>query len=143
MDMNIFASAGVSTGAIVILGALWKIWNNVRGHRLVSDCCGRFYEVGVDVRDMPRTPEDKSRNQSLLSVQVEQSSGSQHVTVQEPSEHLPDLKTSKNIRIRLPPQSEEEENAPLSSVPAISDTKQSAGVKVSNPETSEPPLLKG
>jgi hypothetical protein len=143
MDMNIFASAGVSTGAIVILGALWKIWNNIRGHRLISDCCGRFYEVGVDVRDMPHTPEDKSRNQSLLSVQVEQSSESPPVTYQEPSRHLPDLKTSKSIRIRLPPQSEEEENALVSVAPTTSDTKQSEPVKVSNPETSEPPLLKG
>jgi len=50
------ASAGVSTGSIAILYILYRVWVSVKGHRLVSVCCGKFYEVGVDVRDMPPTP---------------------------------------------------------------------------------------
>jgi len=50
------ASAGVSTGSIAILYVAYKVWKNVVGHRLVSDCCGKTYEVGVDVRNMPPTP---------------------------------------------------------------------------------------
>lgn len=46
-------TAGLST----VLGIVMFILYRVVGHRLVSDCCGRRLTVGVDVRDMPHSPE--------------------------------------------------------------------------------------
>ena len=50
-------TAGLSSGSIVVLFILYRLWAASVGHRIVSDCCGRRLEVGVAVRDMPATPE--------------------------------------------------------------------------------------
>ena len=56
MDTNLLTSAGVSTTTFIVCMLLWKAWTSIKGRRLVSDCCGRWYEVGVDVREMGDTP---------------------------------------------------------------------------------------
>lgn len=54
--MDTLSTALTSSGAILAVGLAYKIWLMVKGKRLVSDCCGRKLEVGVDVRDMPHSP---------------------------------------------------------------------------------------
>ena len=56
--MDSATGIGISSGSIALLGLLYTIWLRVQGHRLVSDCCGKKYEVGVEVKDMPPTPQD-------------------------------------------------------------------------------------
>ena len=88
------ASAGVSTGSIAVLYILYRVWNSIRGHRLVSDCCGKFYEVGVDVRDMPPTPERTEKNSHQLPSPPEVSSyQSPPLFVSIPKERPEDLET--------------------------------------------------
>mgnify|MGYP003660657072 CR=1 FL=1 len=57
MDVASLQTAGLSSGSIVVLFILYRLWAASVGRRIVSDCCGRRLEVGVAVRDMPTTPE--------------------------------------------------------------------------------------
>jgi len=136
------ASAGVSTTTIIVLGVLYKVWTNLKGHRLVSDCCGKMYEVGVDVRDMPPSPPAPGGNQThLLSCPPKaESFQSPPVTVPEPSNNHRESRRHIDFRIRLPPQVEEAESAHESVVVAISDTKQSEQEKESYSSISLPRL---
>ena len=56
MDSNVLATAGISSSAMAIFFLVYKVLQKVVGHRLISDCCGRRLEVGIDIRDMPKTP---------------------------------------------------------------------------------------
>ena len=98
------ASAGVSTGSIAILFLLYRIWLSIKGHRLVSDCCGRFYEVGVDVRDMPPTPmkQETDSHPPLPSSPEALSSESLSVSVPKEPERPLDLKKASSVRRHLP-----------------------------------------
>jgi hypothetical protein len=60
---QLFASAGVSTGVIASLLLAWKVWNAIKGRRLVSDCCGKWCEVGIDVREMGETPPTEKKEE--------------------------------------------------------------------------------
>jgi hypothetical protein len=84
------ATAGVSTSSIAILFILYKVFNAMKGHRLVSSCCGRKGEVGFDVRDMPPTPQEETKNPRsfpLTSVVVGEPEGTLSVRVPESPEH--------------------------------------------------------
>ena len=87
MDASLLTSAGVSTS--VIAGAIiaYKIFMSLKGHRMVSDCCGRKGEIGFDVRDMPPSPPKET--QSLLSplLSVDAKPQSLSAKVPEPTEH--------------------------------------------------------
>jgi hypothetical protein len=67
---TLLANGGVS--ASVILGALllYRFWNNIVGHRLVSNCCGRKLELGIDVRDMesPVSPTKSDEQKPVAKV---------------------------------------------------------------------------
>jgi len=52
MDLQTLASAGISSGVIVVLAVLYKIFCWMNGHKIVSDCCGKKTEVGFIVADM-------------------------------------------------------------------------------------------
>ena len=108
MDTNFLASAGVSTGSMAIAYILYKVWKAVKGHRLVSDCCGKMYEVGVDVRDMPPTPTRlEMKSHPLLSPQAGQSSQNPPVSSVTQTEHQGEPKITSVENIRLPQQVEE------------------------------------
>lgn len=62
MDAGMLASAGISTTTVVALFAAYKLFMAIKGHRLVSTCCGRKGEVGFDVRDMPPTPPEENQS---------------------------------------------------------------------------------
>lgn len=87
MDASLLASAGVSTTTMAVLFIAYKVFMKMKGHRLVSDCCGRKAEVGFDVRDMPPTPPEEtgSHQPPLPSAGVKPESLS--VRVPEPTEH--------------------------------------------------------
>ena len=108
------ASAGVSTGSIAILFLLYRIWLSVKGHRLVSDCCGRFYEVGVDVRDMPPTPVKQETESHLPPSSVPEALSSESLSVSVPKEPVRplDLKKASSVRRHLPQPVVEDKTAP-------------------------------
>jgi hypothetical protein len=56
MDASTLATAGLSTGSLLLIGIVYKLVMPCIGKRLVSNCCGKIYEVGLDVRGMPSSP---------------------------------------------------------------------------------------
>ena len=97
------ASAGVSTGSIAILYIIYRVLNAIKGHRLVSDCCGKFYEVGVDVRDMPPSPVKQDTKSHPPPSSPEEPS-SENLSVSAPKEPVRplDLKKASSVRRHLP-----------------------------------------
>jgi hypothetical protein len=87
MDASLLASAGVSTTTMAVLFIAYKVFQAIRGHRLVSDCCGRRGEVGFDVRDMPPTPPEETGNRQSVPPLVGVKPESLSVRVPEPTEH--------------------------------------------------------
>ena len=55
---TIFAYGGASATVTAISMFIFRNWKHIIGHVLVSKCCDRKFEMGIDVRDM--TPEAKS-----------------------------------------------------------------------------------
>jgi hypothetical protein len=101
MDSNALAAAGVSSSAVAILFIIYKVVQKVIGHRIVSNCCGRRMEVGIDVRDMPNTPEElslESESERRSSTFLETSSHLPHHTSSEPMKesHLRETKGVDN-----------------------------------------------
>lgn len=52
MDDSMLTSAGLSTSGVAILLILYRVLKTAKGKKLVSSCCGRKMEMGVDVQDM-------------------------------------------------------------------------------------------
>lgn len=88
------ATAGVSTSSIAILYLLYKAFNTLKGHRLVSDCCGKKGEIGFDVRDMPPSPEE-TKSHPEVQHDAGGSKGTLSVRVPELVEHLAVIETSQ------------------------------------------------
>jgi hypothetical protein len=55
---TIFAYGGASATVTAVSMFIFRNWKHIVGHVLVSKCCDRKFEMGIDVRDM--TPEAKS-----------------------------------------------------------------------------------
>lgn len=93
MEPSLLASAGVSTTTMVVLFVGYKVFQLIRGHRFISDCCGRRGEVSFDVRDVPPSPpkEMSSPQPSLLSAGVKPQSLS--VIIPEQTEHRKEKET--------------------------------------------------
>jgi len=87
MDASLLASAGVSTSVVAGLFIAYKIFMSLKGHRLVSDCCGRKGEVGFDVRDMPPSPPTETQSRPPPPPSVDAKPQNLSVKVPEPSEH--------------------------------------------------------
>ena len=51
-DMSMLKTAGVSTTGIAILLIVYRVVKSIKGKRLVSSCCGKKIEVGLDVEEM-------------------------------------------------------------------------------------------
>jgi hypothetical protein len=69
---------------MAILFIAYKVFMKMKGHRLVSDCCGRKGEVGFDVRDMPPTPPEENR--SHLSVPLVEGGKPETLSVRVPEQ---------------------------------------------------------
>ena len=87
MDANLLASAGVSTTTMAILFIAYKVFMKLKGHRLVSDCCGRKGEVGFDVRDMPPTPPEEIQSRQSVPPLVGEKPETLSVRVPAQTEH--------------------------------------------------------
>lgn len=48
-DTDLLKMAGLSTTGVAILMIVWRVLKSVQGKKLVSTCCGRKGEVGVNV----------------------------------------------------------------------------------------------
>lgn len=55
-DPTMLASAGLSTTGVALLLIAYRVLKSVKGKKLVSSCCGRKLEMGVDVQDMTPAP---------------------------------------------------------------------------------------
>ena len=142
MDNDTLVSAGLSTTMIAGLALAWKVFSLIRGRRLVSDCCGKMFEVGVDVRDMPHSPDSKG-NQNQTSLQEGQSSESPPVSRSRGTRHWGVKGTSQSDQKHQPSQTEEEVTVHISSAPAIVESKE-LGIRTSHPSdgvSSLPPPL--
>jgi len=97
MDASLLASAGVSSSSIVILYILYRVFIIIKGKKVVSNCCGKKLEVGVDVRDMAITPTDppEKRRDSLVEPHSVSASRSRHESESEDVENQRESK--KNI----------------------------------------------
>ena len=49
-EVDLFKMSGASAGTIAIILLIYKIGKSILGKRLVSNCCGKKMEVGVDVK---------------------------------------------------------------------------------------------
>ena len=59
MDYDNLISAGISSSVLTLAFGVYQVLKCTIGHRLISDCCGRRYQVGIDVQDMPRDNYDE------------------------------------------------------------------------------------
>jgi hypothetical protein len=87
MEANMLASAGVSTTTMAVLFIAYKVFMKMKGHRIVSDCCGRKGELGFDVRDMPPTPPKETESHQPHLPSVDEKPESLSVRVPEPTTH--------------------------------------------------------
>jgi len=54
MDEQLLKMSGASAGTIAIVIIVYKILKSVLGKKIISNCCGKKMEVGIDVQ--PSTP---------------------------------------------------------------------------------------
>jgi hypothetical protein len=55
-----YMTGGATASIMIVSGLLYKFWNTIKNHMVVSRCCGRKMEMGIGVVDMPGdTPEQK------------------------------------------------------------------------------------
>lgn len=57
MDTDLLTSAGLSTTGVALLLLAYRLLKSVKGKKLVSSCCGRKLELGVDVAEMTPQPD--------------------------------------------------------------------------------------
>lgn len=55
MDDTLLMNAGLSTTGVAILLIVYRLIKSVQGKKLVSSCCGKKMELGMDV--VPMTPQ--------------------------------------------------------------------------------------
>ena len=89
------ASAGISTSTMAVLFIAYRVFLAVKGKRLVSDCCGHKGEIGMDVRDMPPSPQEENRNRPVVQTGKDEQPENLSVVVQELKEHLSVLETAQ------------------------------------------------
>jgi len=52
MDDTLLMNAGLSTTGVAILLIVYKLMKSIQGKKLISNCCGKKLEVGIDVQEM-------------------------------------------------------------------------------------------
>ena len=126
MDANLLASAGVSSSSIIGLYVAYKLFQSIKGRKLVSDCCGKKLELGVDVREMVVTPTEHPETQRDLEAGHPTVSASHTLpeSASEAKENLTEIEKHKSDHMRLPQKVEEDTNAPELSGLTISVSKQ-------------------
>jgi len=65
MDIDaVMKSAGVSTGIIATIGAIWAIIRKINNKRYHSSCCGREMDVVVAVNELEEQEKHPTPKQS-------------------------------------------------------------------------------
>jgi hypothetical protein len=67
-DSELFKMSGASAGTIAIVLLIYKIAKSVIGKRLVSNCCGKKMEVGLDIKDATTPVETRIEIKNPLRV---------------------------------------------------------------------------
>ena len=67
-DTDLLKMAGLSTSGMAILLIVWRVLKSVQGKKLVSSCCGRKAEMGVDVVAMTPPPQLALRRLETVGV---------------------------------------------------------------------------
>ena len=49
-DSELFKMSGASAGTIAVILLLYKLLKGAVGKKLISNCCGRKIEVGLDIQ---------------------------------------------------------------------------------------------
>jgi len=71
-ETDLLKMAGVSTTGVAILLIVYRILRTIKGKKLVSKCCGKKIELGVDVEEMTPKADDMRSNPIFFPVrQVE------------------------------------------------------------------------
>ena len=73
-ETSLLAQAGFTTTGVAVLLILVRSLKSVKGKKLVSSCCGRRLEMGVDVQTM--TPTDLQIRSPMVVVRENGPSGS-------------------------------------------------------------------
>jgi hypothetical protein len=67
-DIELFKMSGLSAGTITILFLLYKLLKSTVGKRFISNCCGKKMEVGLEVREIHRSPSTPSVEETRLEI---------------------------------------------------------------------------
>ena len=54
---DLFKMAGLSTSGVALILIAYRVLKSVMGKRLVSSCCGKKMDIGVDIQ--PMTPKEE------------------------------------------------------------------------------------
>lgn len=57
-DTDLLKMVGVSTSGVAIAILIYRILVMIRGKKIVSSCCGKRLEVGIDVQSMTPVPKE-------------------------------------------------------------------------------------
>jgi len=83
MDTDLLTSAGLSTTGVALLLLAYRLLKSVKGKKLVSSCCGRKLELGVDVQEM--TPKEITIHNPMKNGCEETKEGDNHVSHPRPA----------------------------------------------------------
>ena len=72
-ETDLFKTAGLSTTGVAILLIVYKVIKSIMGKKLISSCCGKKFEVGVDVQTM--TPKDEPITIDIKNPIINEKSG--------------------------------------------------------------------
>lgn len=61
-DLSLLKMAGFSTTGVAIVFLAYRIFKSIVGKKLISSCCGRKMEIGIDVAQMTPTPQPTTEN---------------------------------------------------------------------------------
>ena len=61
-DLSLLKMAGFSTTGVAIVFLAYRIFKGIVGKKLISSCCGRKMEIGIDVGHMTPTPQPMTEN---------------------------------------------------------------------------------
>lgn len=74
-DIDLLKMGGISTSGVAIAILIYRVLLMIRGKKIVSSCCGRKMEVGIDVQSM--TPAAKE-TENPMRIEIPPSSSSSH-----------------------------------------------------------------
>ena len=74
MDIQLLQQFGVSASSVAILVTLYRLFQYVKGRKLVSECCGKRAEVGIDIRNLDSPIDGATNSTNSLGKQAERPS---------------------------------------------------------------------